>query len=163
MDRNLLRWLSALCFARHSYTHAHSHHQLPLKGAFTFTLCKGNYQLIGITSLKDTKKNEARKPRVRQRVGAEQGGGPQRRSPHGEHPCCPTPARALQHPSCASPPTCSTAYFYPGRRQEPGTAGAGGSTRLLLLNGGHVGTGSEEAAALVVTAHKGAAELFSGQ
>lgn len=37
------------------------------------------------------------------------------------------------------------------------------STRLVLLNGSHVGAGSEEAAALAVTAHEGAAELFSGQ
>lgn len=98
---------------------------------------------------------------MRQRVEAEQGAGGGRSSaapsetiPAARH--CPCTSAPFLH----KPPTCSTAYFYPGCWQEPGAAGI---TRLLLLNGGHVGAGSEETAALVVTAHEGAAELFSGQ
>lgn len=52
------------------------------------------------------------------------------------------------------PLTWSTPYFL---------SSAACGTRLLLLNSSHVGAGSEEAAALVVTTHEGAAELFSGQ
>lgn len=72
----------------------------------------------------------------------------------------PDPCPCTSAPFLHKPPTCSTAYFYPGRWQEPGAACG---TRLFLLNSGHVGTGSEEAAALAVMAHEGAAELFSGQ
>lgn len=89
---------------------------------------------------------------MRQRVEAEQGGGCSSAAPGETMPA----ARHCSCTSCTTPPLAPQLIFIPA-------AGAAGITRLLLLNGGHVGAGSEEVAALVVTAHKGAAELFSGQ